>query len=130
MLGVNQVVIAGGMESMSNAPFILPRSVSPKFVGHVQLRDSMIVDGLWDPYKDISMGSCAEVCADELNISRQAQVPRKISFLLYVFVDHRWRKKGLQFVINSLGQKSFISYDLDFGVQLLNCSLILLTRKY
>ncbi|KAG0606651.1 hypothetical protein M758_9G158300 [Ceratodon purpureus] len=73
MLGVNQVVVAGGMESMSNAPFILPRNVSPKIVGHVQLRDSMIVDGLWDPYKDVSMGSCAEDCAYELSISRDAQ---------------------------------------------------------
>lgn len=80
MLGVHQVVVAGGMESMSNAPFILSRNVSPKSVGHVQLRDSMIVDGLWDPYKDISMGSCAESCANELSISRGAQVSRKIFF--------------------------------------------------
>lgn len=75
MLGVNQVVIAGGTESMSKAPFILQRNLSPKMMGHIQLKDSMIVDGLWDPYKDISMGSCAELCADELNISRETQVP-------------------------------------------------------
>jgi len=76
ILGINQVVVAGGMESMSKAPFILPRNISPKTIGHVQLRDSMIADGLWDPYKDISMGSCAEFCADELSISREAQVYR------------------------------------------------------
>lgn len=76
MLGVNQVVVAGGMESMSKAPFLLPRNLSPKTIGHVQLLDSMIVDGLWDPHKDISMGSCAELCAEELKISREAQVPR------------------------------------------------------
>lgn len=73
MLGVNEVVVAGGMESMSNAPFIFPRTFSSKMIGHLQMKDSMIVDGLWDPYKQISMGSCAEFCADELSISREAQ---------------------------------------------------------
>ena len=74
MLGINQAVIAGGMESMSNAPFLLPRNISLKTVGHIQLKDVMVSDGLWDPYKDISMGSCAEFCADELSITREAQV--------------------------------------------------------
>lgn len=73
MLGINNVVVAGGMESMSNAPFILPRNLSSKMIGHVQLRDAMVADGLWDPHKDISMGSCAELCVDDLSISREAQ---------------------------------------------------------
>lgn len=80
MLGVNEVVVAGGMESMSNAPFIFPRTFSPKMIGHLQMKDSMIVDGLWDPYKQSSMGSCAEFCADELSISREAQVPKLFIF--------------------------------------------------
>lgn len=80
MLGINNVVVAGGMESMSNAPFILPRNLSSKMIGHVQLRDAMVADGLWDPHKDISMGSCAELCVDDLSISREAQVPRDVFF--------------------------------------------------
>ncbi|KAH9565730.1 hypothetical protein CY35_04G092900 [Sphagnum magellanicum] len=73
MLGINQVVCVGGMESMSNAPFYLPASTSLKTLGHLQLKSSMLHDGLWDPTKDMSMGSCAELCAEEMKISRGAQ---------------------------------------------------------
>lgn len=72
---------------MSNAPYLLPRTLPPKAFGHMQLRDSMIVDGLWDPYKDISMGSCAETCADEMSISREAQVSDE-TFAQLFLSDH------------------------------------------
>ncbi|KAL2613107.1 hypothetical protein R1flu_024799 [Riccia fluitans] len=72
-LGVNNLVVAGGMESMSNAPYLLSRSLSPKHVGDLKLADSMMRDGLWDPIHDVSMGIIAESCAEEMRISRDDQ---------------------------------------------------------
>jgi acetyl-CoA C-acetyltransferase len=71
--GDNQVVVAGGMESMSNAPYLLPKARSGYRMGHGQLIDSMLQDGLWDPYHDVHMGSGGELCAREFDFSRAAQ---------------------------------------------------------
>jgi len=71
--GEFSVVVAGGMESMSNAPYILPKGRTGFRMGHAQLLDSMISDGLWDPYKNIHMGNCAEMCASKYAFSREAQ---------------------------------------------------------
>ncbi|HET6344450.1 MAG TPA: thiolase family protein, partial [Myxococcota bacterium] len=68
-----QVVVAGGMESMSNAPHLLERSRSGYRMGDFKVVDSMIKDGLWDPYGDKHMGSCAEMCAAKYQFSREAQ---------------------------------------------------------
>ena len=68
-----RVVAAGGMESMSNAPYLLPQLRDGLRLGHGPLLDSMIHDGLWDPYKDIHMGGCAELCAAEYGLDRAAQ---------------------------------------------------------
>lgn len=73
LLGDAEVMVAGGMESMSNAPFLLPGARSGLRLGHAQALDSMIHDGLWDPYEDVHMGSCAELCAREHAFSREAQ---------------------------------------------------------
>lgn len=67
------VAVAGGMESMSNAPHLLERSRLGFRMGDVHLADSMIKDGLWDPYGDKHMGSCAELCAQKYNFTREAQ---------------------------------------------------------
>jgi acetyl-CoA C-acetyltransferase len=67
------VVVAGGMESMSNAPYLSTSMRGGARMGHVELKDSMIHDGLWDAYNDIHMGSCAEQCAESMKISRSAQ---------------------------------------------------------
>jgi acetyl-CoA C-acetyltransferase len=64
---------AGGMESMSLAPYLAPAARDGLRLGHGQLLDSMILDGLWDPYGDTHMGNCAEVCAREYQFSREAQ---------------------------------------------------------
>jgi acetyl-CoA C-acetyltransferase len=72
-LGEAGVVVAGGMESMSNAPYLLLGARSGLRMGHVQLIDAMIHDGLWDAYYDQHMGSCAELCARHYAFSRQAQ---------------------------------------------------------
>jgi acetyl-CoA C-acetyltransferase len=71
--GDNQIAVAGGMESMTNAPYLLPRARSGYRMGHGQLIDGMIQDGLWDPYHDLHMGSGGELCAREFDFSRAAQ---------------------------------------------------------
>lgn len=71
--GDYSIVAAGGMESMSNAPYLLPGARGGHRLGHGELVDSMIHDGLWDPYNDKHMGSCAETCASRYDFSREAQ---------------------------------------------------------
>jgi acetyl-CoA C-acetyltransferase len=68
-----QMVVAGGMESMSQAPYLAAGVRDGLRLGHGKLIDSMIHDGLWDPYGDTHMGNCAELCASEYSLSREAQ---------------------------------------------------------
>lgn len=75
MLGVNDLVVTGGMESMSNTPFLLARRRSQKHLGDLRAVDSLVWDGLWDPHKDVHMGEIGEICAEEMGISRADQVP-------------------------------------------------------
>lgn len=72
-LGDAQIVVAGGMESMSNVPHYIGNSRTGIKLGHGQLTDGMIKDGLWDVYNDYHMGNAAELCAKECNISREMQ---------------------------------------------------------
>ncbi len=71
--GDAEVVVAGGMENMSRAPYLLPDARGGMRMGHKQVIDSMVKDGLWDVYNDYHMGSAAELCARECNVSREAQ---------------------------------------------------------
>ena len=71
--GDADLIICGGMESMSNAPFFLPGARDGYRLGHDKIIDSMVHDGLWDAYMDKHMGSLAEICAKEKKISREAQ---------------------------------------------------------
>ncbi len=71
--GDADVVLAGGMESMSNAPYLLPKARAGYRLGHGELVDSMIRDGLWDVYHQFHMGEAAELCGETLNISREEQ---------------------------------------------------------
>jgi len=71
--GDGRVYVAGGMENMSRAPYLLPRARTGYRLGHGEVQDSTILDGLWDPYRDCHMGSCAELLAAEYRISRQDQ---------------------------------------------------------
>jgi acetyl-CoA C-acetyltransferase len=72
-LGDATIAVAGGMESMSNAPYLIPGARAGLRMGHKQLLDSMILDGLWDVYNDKHMGACADMCAAKYNISREQQ---------------------------------------------------------
>ena len=72
-LGEADVVVAGGMENMTNAPYLLPKARDGYRMGHGALVDSMIKDGLWDVYNDFHMGTAAELCAKKFAISRMEQ---------------------------------------------------------
>ncbi len=72
-LGEVEIAVAGGMESMSNCPYLLPGARSGYRLGHAQLIDSMVWDGLWDKYNDFHMGMTAELVAEKYKISRQEQ---------------------------------------------------------
>jgi len=71
--GDADLILAGGMESMSNAPYLLNDARAGKKLGHSKVIDSMIHDGLWDAYNDKHMGNCAEMLAKDRNYSREAQ---------------------------------------------------------
>lgn len=80
MMGANQIqtgesdiVVAGGMESMSNVPFYLPQQRFGNKLGHVKAEDGILKDGLWDVYKDYHMGNAAELCATECGLGREKQ---------------------------------------------------------
>lgn len=73
LLGEADVVVAGGQESMSNAPYLLPGARGGYRMGNQSAVDSMIFDGLWDPYDDMHMGNCGELCADKFTFTRQDQ---------------------------------------------------------
>ncbi len=71
--GDSEIVVAGGMESMTNAPYYLQKARSGYRMGNGVIIDGMIHDGLWDPYSNVHMGNLAEICAREYKISREAQ---------------------------------------------------------
>ena len=72
-LGESEIVVAGGMESMTNAPYLLPQARSGYRIGDGKLIDSMIHDGLWDSYENFHMGMTGELVAEKYGISREEQ---------------------------------------------------------
>ena len=73
LLGTSDVVVAGGMESMSNAPYYIQNHREGHKTGHQNIIDGMLKDGLWDPYHDFHMGSAAELANTKYGISREEQ---------------------------------------------------------
>jgi len=67
------IVVAGGMESMTNCPYLLPQARSGFRLGHAKVLDAMITDGLWDAYEDFHMGMTGELVAEKYGITRQQQ---------------------------------------------------------
>lgn len=72
-LGDIDVAVAGGMESMSNAPYVTHSMRQGARMGNVEFKDAMILDGLWDVYSNQHMGMCGELCAETMHFSRSAQ---------------------------------------------------------
>jgi acetyl-CoA C-acetyltransferase len=68
-----EIVVAGGMESMTNCPYLLPQMRAGSRLGHAQALDAMITDGLWDAFENFHMGMTAEWVAEKYNIARQRQ---------------------------------------------------------
>ena len=68
-----ETVVTGGMESMTNAPYLLPQLRQGYRLGHAQVLDAMIQDGLWDAYEDFHMGMTGELVAEKYGISRERQ---------------------------------------------------------
>ncbi|MBL9102107.1 MAG: thiolase family protein [Myxococcales bacterium] len=71
--GDAEIVLAGGMESMSNVPYLLPQARGGYRLGNGTLVDGLVHDGLWDPYKNFHMGNAGELCARECQIPRDRQ---------------------------------------------------------
>ena len=71
--GMGSLYVAGGMENMSLAPYLLPKARDGFRIGHHHVIDSLITDGLWDPYNNIHMGNCAEQCAAKYKFTREQQ---------------------------------------------------------
>ena len=72
-LGESEIVVAGGMESMSNCPYLLPNARTGYRLGDQKVLDSMIHDGLWDVYEDFHMGMTGELVAEKYKITREEQ---------------------------------------------------------
>jgi len=88
-LGESEVVVAGGMESMSNAPYLMKGVRTGLRLGHGELLDSMITDGLWDVYENFHMGMTAELVAEKYAISREEQD-------LFALESHRRAVRAIQ----------------------------------
>jgi acetyl-CoA C-acetyltransferase len=73
LVGDAEVLVAGGMESMTNAPYLLPNARGGYRMGNGQLVDSMIYDGLWDPYDHVHMGTCGDAVAKKYGFTREDQ---------------------------------------------------------
>ena len=71
--GDAEVIVAGGMESMTNAPYLMPGARDGQRLGHGELLDAMVHDGLWDVYNDFHMGITGEMVAEEYDVTRAAQ---------------------------------------------------------
>jgi acetyl-CoA C-acetyltransferase len=71
--GNSAIVVAGGMESMTNSPYLLPQARAGMRLGHQKVLDSMITDGLWDAYEDFHMGMTGELVAEKYGITRERQ---------------------------------------------------------
>ncbi len=72
-LGQQDIIVAGGMESMSNVPYYLDKARNGYRLGHGQIIDGLVKDGLWDVYNDYHMGTAAELCAEKCGFSREDQ---------------------------------------------------------
>lgn len=72
-LGASEIVLAGGMESMSNVPFYLSNHRTGQKLGNDKIIDGLIHDGLWDVYNDFHMGCAGEICAEKYSLSREMQ---------------------------------------------------------
>lgn len=117
-LGINEVVIAGGMESMSNVPFYMPKARFGHKFGNTELLDGLVKDGLLEVYNKFPMGNCADHTAREMNISRAEQDAFAIQS--YQRSAAAWANKSFQNEIipveiqGKKGEKIYVSEDEEY----------------
>lgn len=113
-LGEAKIMLAGGMENMSLAPYLLDRARTGYRLGHGSINDLMITDGLWDPHNNIHMGSCAEKCAKEYKITREEQdefAAESYRRAIASVKDGKFKNEIVPVVIK--GRKGEVSIDTD-----------------
>ena len=113
-LGEAKIMLAGGMENMSLAPYILDRARSGYRLGNGTINDLMITDGLWDPHNNIHMGSCAEKCAKEFKITREEQdefAAESYRRAIASIKDGKFKSEIVPVIIK--GRKGEVSVDTD-----------------
>ena len=89
--GDNDIVVVGGTESMSNVPHYVEKVRTGQKLGDLKLKDGLVHDGLTDVYNQTHMGLCAEICAEDMNISREAQ--DEFAIESYRRSKEAWEKK-------------------------------------
>jgi acetyl-CoA C-acetyltransferase len=113
-LGEAGVIVAGGMESMSRAPYLLLRAREGYRLGHGELIDAMIHDGLWDVYHQKHMGTCGDACASAFNLSRQEQddfAVRSFTRARKAIADGVFRDEIVPIEVSSRGKTIVVSDD-------------------
>lgn len=113
-LGNTKIAVAGGQENMTLAPHLLENSRSGYRMGPTQMTDSMIKDGLWDPYNNFHMGSAAEICVKEHNFTREEQDAFAIDS--YKKAQEAWNKGVFKNEIAAVvveGKKGSVTIDKD-----------------
>ncbi|MEX0967077.1 MAG: acetyl-CoA C-acyltransferase [Bacteroidia bacterium] len=114
LLGDNDVVVAGGTESMSNVPYYLEKARFGYNLGHGQLIDGLVRDGLWDVYNNFHMGSAAEMCADECSVSREDQDEYAINS--YKRTAKAWENRSFKdevIPVEIAGRKETVTFSED-----------------
>jgi acetyl-CoA acetyltransferases len=113
-LGNTKIAVAGGQENMTLAPHLLENSRTGYRMGATQMTDSMIKDGLWDPYNNFHMGSAAEICVKEHGFTREEQDAFAISS--YKKAQDAWNKgvfKNEIVPVTIEGKKGPVTVDKD-----------------
>ncbi|GJM24762.1 MAG: acetyl-CoA acetyltransferase [Phycisphaerae bacterium] len=112
--GDMELAIAGGVESMSGAPYLLPKARSGFRMGHGQVIDSMVHDGLWDVYNDVHMGNCGDSCAADYHFSREQQDAFAIeSFKRAIKARDEGISAALIEAVEVKGRKGSVTVDKD-----------------
>jgi len=116
--GDRDIIIAGGMENMSNIPYYLEKARKGYRLGHGQLTDGLVLDGLTDVYNQTHMGNCGELCAEEMNISKEEQ--DNFAIKSYEKSTNAWEKKLFESEVSPIeipqrkGDPLIISEDEEF----------------
>ncbi|MCX6150201.1 MAG: thiolase family protein [Ignavibacteriales bacterium] len=113
-LGDANIIIAGGQESMSNAPYLIQKARNGLRLGHSDILDSLILDGLWDVYNNIHMGTCAETCASQFNFTRENLDKYAIESYQKAIEaqnNHKFKNEIVPIEIIQSGEKKFFAED-------------------